>query len=346
MVAVLDVHRDVSAQACQTAPLEAKVPQVHQNHIVVRPRSGKTRLLYTRGLWEAPKQQTVSVHRELPWGWVHNGKSDMHAIVTFLAERGIIQGDATDDCRWATAVCKQADTILCSVDYRRAPEHPFPTAVEDGADAIMYIFDNAKSLGIDKDKIGVSGFSAGGNMAFTTTLRLQDALLRRRGAEPPTVSSDAPVVLEHEHRIVKVIIGWYPSTDFTRPRDERRKTNIRPDKELPRFFTKLFDLSYLHPPKEVKLDSPYLSPGVASDDLLSFLPEEILMYCCEWDELRAEGERFRDRIRGLGKTVHFKLIEGVPHGWDKAPNPFHEDEKAKELYQEACGHIKRVFFGQ
>ncbi|KAG8938261.1 hypothetical protein FRC00_000396, partial [Tulasnella sp. 408] len=76
-------------------------------------------------------------------------------IVNFHAG-GFVLGVATDDCRWATAVCEQADTIVCSVDYRRAPEHPFPTAVDDGADAVMWIWDHADELGIDGDRIGVS----------------------------------------------------------------------------------------------------------------------------------------------------------------------------------------------
>ncbi len=183
-------------------------------------------------------------------------------------------------------------------------------------------------------------------MSLTVPLRLQDALLRRRGAEPPNVSSDAAVVLPHEHRAVKMIIAWYPSTDFTNPREERRKTNVRPDKELPRFFTKMFDASYLHPPKDLKLDSPFLSPGVAPDELLRFMPEDIVMYTCEWDELLAEGMRFHERMKKLGKRIKYRMINGVPHGWDKSPNPFKADAVAAQAYEEACKDIKRVFYGE
>ncbi|KIO26811.1 hypothetical protein M407DRAFT_14993 [Tulasnella calospora MUT 4182] len=256
---------------------------------------------------------------------------------------GFTLGAATDDCRWATAVCEQADTIVCSVDYRRAPEHPFPTAVEDGTDAVMWIWDHADELGIDGDRVGVSGFSSGGNLAITVPLMLQDVLLRRRGAEPPQVSSDAPFGLPREHRAVKLIVAWYPTTDYTEPREERRKIIDHPEKQMPKFFPKLFDASYLHPANEVKLDSPYLSPAVASDELLQLLPDDILMYTCEWDELLDEGKRVKDRVEKLGKKIKYKMIEGVQHGWDKNPNPFKVDPIAQEVYAEACKEIRRVF---
>lgn len=257
---------------------------------------------------------------------------------------GFTIGSATDDARWATTVVQQTDSIVCSVDYRLAPEHPFPTAVEDGADAVLYIWDHAEDLGIDRNKIGVSGFSAGGNMCFTVPLRLQDILLRRRGAEPPEVSSDAPRVLEQEHKVVKGIFAFYPSLDFTKSREERRLSNPHA-RRLPKWYPKLFDKAYLFPRLELKLDSPYLSPGVASNELLRFLPEDgISIYTCEYDSLLVEAKVFTKRLRGLGKTVRYKMVEGAMHGWDKMPNAVRgEHASATELYREACEEIRRLF---
>ncbi|KAG8942179.1 hypothetical protein FRC00_011977, partial [Tulasnella sp. 408] len=159
------------------------------------------------------------------------------------------------------------------------------------------------------------------------------------------VSSDAPVAAPREHHAIKLIVAWYPNTDYTEGREQRRKIITHPDKEIPRFLWNLFDASYLHPQKEVKLDSPYLSPAVASDEVLQLLPEEILMYTCEWDELVEEGKRLKDRVKKLGKKIKYKMIEGVPHGWDKNPNPFKVDPIAQEVYAEACKEIRRVFHG-
>lgn len=112
-------------------------------------------------------------------------------------------------------------------------------------------------------------------------------------------------------------------------------------------FTDLFDASYLHPHQEVIMSSPYLSPGLAPDEMLRELPEHIIMYTCEWDELLMEAERFRDRlVNELGKKVTYRKVEGVAHAWDKSLNPFWDDPKRTEIYGEACSHLKRAFDGQ
>ncbi|KFY31275.1 hypothetical protein V493_01250 [Pseudogymnoascus sp. VKM F-4281 (FW-2241)] len=144
---------------------------------------------------------------------------------------------------------------------------------------------------------------------------------------------------------VVVIMSWYPAIDFaTNTREERRKTNIRPDKELPKFFTQLFDASYLYPPHGVSLSDSYLSPGVAPDDILRALPEDIIICTCEWDGLRAEAERFKDRlIRVLKKRVQYRMITGVSHAWDKSPNLFERSLAREQAYREACIEVKRIF---
>lgn len=283
----------------------------------------------------SPRKGNIKLVFYLPDGYTRGSEQRWPVIVNFHGG-GFTLGAATDDARWAMAVCHNVGAVLVSVAYRRAPEKPFPTAVEDGADAILWLLDHAAELSLDSERLGVSGFSAGGNMALTATLRLQDALLRRAGA------SDADLTGARRHA-VKLVASWYPSTDYTRARAERRASSVRPDKALPGFFTRLFDKSYLHPPRDVALDSPYLSPGVADDALLALLPYELLVWTCEWDMLHDEGERFRARMAALGKRVGGRTISGVPHAWDRAPNPLREDATMREVYAEACEEIRRIF---
>ncbi|KAJ9615666.1 hypothetical protein H2200_001742 [Cladophialophora chaetospira] len=85
---------------------------------------------------------------------------------------GFCLGEPTDDKYWARVVMQHTNCIFVSVGYRRAPEHPFPVPVDDCAEAIMFIGDHAEELHIDQTNVALSGFSAGGNLAFTSALRL------------------------------------------------------------------------------------------------------------------------------------------------------------------------------
>ncbi|KAF8247138.1 hypothetical protein K440DRAFT_654903 [Wilcoxina mikolae CBS 423.85] len=240
---------------------------------------------------------------------------------------GFTLGTSHDDARWCSAVTSSLNAVVISVDYRLAPECPFPTAVEDGTDVLLWLHTHAAEFHLDPTRVGISGFSAGGNMCFSVPLRLLS--LQR----PETVK-------------IVAIAAFYPSTDFTATREARRKTNIRPDRELPRVFTDLFDASYLYPPHEISVENPFLSPAKAGDgEVCEVLAgTEVSLVLCEWDELRAEGERWGERLRGLGVGVWCELVEGVTHGWDKSPNPVWEDEKARGVYRRVCGRIGRAFY--
>ncbi|KAH7104578.1 alpha/beta-hydrolase [Auriculariales sp. MPI-PUGE-AT-0066] len=297
-----------------------------------RPPSPSFRLRVPTTL--SPRRGRIDLVFYTPQGYRRGSRERWPVIVNFHGG-GFVLGGPEDDARWAAAVVSKARAVVVSVGYRRAPENPFPTAVEDGADAMLYLIDHAVELSLDPDRLGTSGFSAGGNMALTATLRLEDALLRRAGSSSQNYTAS--------HRsAVKLIVAWYPPLDYTCPRADRIASCSRPDKTLPAFFTKLFDSSYLHPPRDIMLDSPYLSPGIASDTLLGLLPNELLLYLCRWDMLCAEGERFRNRMKALGKSVGGRTIEDVAHAWDRSPNPLHTDKVMEEVYDEACAEIRRV----
>lgn len=320
---------------------------------------------------------------------------------------GFTLGSPHDDARWCGTVVTECNAVVVSVDYRLAPEHPFPTAVEDGVDAVMWIHKHAEELGIDKNKILLSGFSSGANMAFTVPLRLYDQLTgfhrdESDGApakhdygynrtfgntefdrpssanwdsnsssstqgpprtteqiidpnEPPPAMPGKPNKtsttfmersLDEDPKIrIRGIVPWYPSLDYTRTREERRATCVRTDQELAALFTNLFDDSYLYPPKDVSLDSPYLSPGIAPTSLLrNALPNDIIMHTCEWDMLLDEGQAFHQRLisHEIDKNVIYTMVPEVPHGWDKAPNPLKPTPGVKEYYLKACKEMRRV----
>jgi acetyl esterase/lipase len=87
---------------------------------------------------------------------------------------GFTLGSGTDDARWASTVINSVDAVLVSVEYRLAPEYPFSVGVEDGTDALIYLASHAEELRLDPHRMALSGFSAGGNFAFTVPLMLHD----------------------------------------------------------------------------------------------------------------------------------------------------------------------------
>ena len=114
-------------------------------------------------------------------------------------------------------------------------------------------------------------------------------------------------------------------------------------------LTNLFDASYLHPKCDIDLSDPYLSPAAADDALLSAAyPEDIILYTCEYDMLNAEGVAFGERLSSpaVGKILHGGVIKGVPHAFDKKPNPISFPKAADRCYVEACSELKRIFGGR
>jgi acetyl esterase/lipase len=261
---------------------------------------------------------------------------------------GFTLGRATDDSYWAKCVLKETDAVFVSVEYRLAPKHPFPAAVDDGVDALLYLAAHASELGIDASRIALTGFSSGGNLAITVPLRLQSRLNNDAASEivniDPIRPSDSTQHLVSTQGSLHIVatFAWYPLLDFVASRAHRRAMSVIPGKTMPSFFTTLFDESYL--PDRTQRSSPFASPERACDEILAAgLPHDIFLYTCEWDMLHQEGQRFVRRLERMGKKVRTMMIEKVPHAWDKSPNPFRDQGKIDVFYNEACGEMKAIF---
>lgn len=339
-------------------------------HRLAPPRPGHPQFERSIPARVSERKGTFKLHFYTPRNY-ENQKSlgiKKYPVVINFHGGGFTLGSPLDDARWCKTVVDEVGAVVVSVDYRLAPEHPFPTAVEDGCDAIIYIAEHADELNIDVDRMAVSGFSSGGNMSFTVPLRLQSerlAWLQQHSASGSASDSSsnndlaktsakqllkahdggaASVVTDDMGKEIKLkaIVSWYPSTDYTHTREQRRMTCVRKDQELPSLFTDLFDESYLQPPT-MDMGNPFLSPGVAPKEMLAELPEDIIMFTCEWDMLLAEGERLRDRLRDeVGKNIRYHMVPGVPHGWDKAPNPIKPTPGVYTHYLTACKELRKV----
>ena len=101
--------------------------------------------------------------RERPSGallWLHGG--------------GLIAGSAAVENAYCSDVAAEAGIVVVGVDYRLAPEFPFPAALEDCYAALLRLFEQATSLGVDPDRIAVGGASAGGGLAAAVSQLARD----------------------------------------------------------------------------------------------------------------------------------------------------------------------------
>src|SRR4051794_4550201 len=94
--------------------------------------------------------------------------------VLFLHGGGFVAGDLDSEHGMAVRTACDADCAIVSVDYRLAPEHPYPAALEDGWTALQWMAATAGELGIDTDRLAVAGGSAGANLAAAISLLARD----------------------------------------------------------------------------------------------------------------------------------------------------------------------------
>jgi acetyl esterase len=190
-----------------------------------------------------------------------------------------------DQCDgWCRELCVGAGCIVISVDYRLAPEYPFPTATEDSYASLCWAFEHHAEFGIDPSRISVGGASAGGNLATVVALMARD----RKGPQP----------------IFQLL--ELPTTDLTmsQPSIEQYGEGYLPTRKALR---EIHDF-YLSDPQQVT--HPYVSPLLAPD--LSGLPPTLIM-TAEFDPLRDEGEAYGQRLKEAGVPTTIKRWEGLIH---------------------------------
>nr|MBA2282845.1 alpha/beta hydrolase [Acidimicrobiia bacterium] len=180
--------------------------------------------------------------------------------------------DAT--CR---KLCRGAGVVVVSVDYRLAPEHPYPAGLEDAWAGLEWVAANAAVLGVDGERLAVGGDSAGGNLAALVALRARDL--------------GAPI-LRHQLLV-------YPATDLRmgHPSIAENGDGYFLTREAMSWFAD----HYLGPDRSHGDPAdPAVSPLLA-DDLLGVAPGHVIT--AELDPLRDEGDAYAARLADAGVAV-------------------------------------------
>jgi len=212
----------------------------------------------------------------------------MPAVIYFHGG-GFFMGGLDETDHVVRQIAKDADVVVVNVNYHHSPEFKFPVAVNDAYAALCWVAANAARLGIDPDRIVLSGDSAGGNLTIVTCL-----MARERGG--PAIRFQAPI---------------YPSLDLrTRP-----KYASREQWGGGKFILRNDDIEWMLDHYLVSRDqgddwraSPILAQTYAG------LPAALVV-TADHDPLADEGKLYADRLSADGVTVEYASFEGTFHGF-------------------------------
>ena len=209
--------------------------------------------------------------------------SPLPALIYFHGGGFVLGGlDMVD--RTCRAMANASGCVVISVDYRLAPEHPFPAAADDAFAATQFVAEHAADFGVDPSLIAVGGDSAGGNLATVVALRARDA-------GGPALAFQLLV---------------YPLVDFT-DHDSGSMREFAEGHFLTTAIMDYFADHYL--PPGVDRRQPWVSPLKAN--LAGLPPASVLTAEC--DPLRDQGEAFAARLKQAGVQTALKRYDGMIH---------------------------------
>jgi acetyl esterase len=210
-----------------------------------------------------------------------------HPLLVYYHGGGFTFGDLDTHDGVCRMLCHHAGAHILSIDYRLAPEEPFPAAVEDARAALRWAHANAHELGADEHRIGVGGDSAGGNLAAVVS-----QLAARDGGPAP---------------VLQLLI--YPVTDFTgrrRSRDVFGEGFLLTSADMDGF-----ERSYLGA-ATTQASDPRASPLLA-ESLSGLAPA--LVVTAGFDPLRDEGEDYAKALQAAGTPATLRRFPGFMHAF-------------------------------
>ena len=207
------------------------------------------------------------------------------AIVYFHGG-GWVTGDLDTHDGTCRLLADVTGCVVVAVDYRLAPEHPFPAAIDDAVAAYVWVHRHSGELSVQPGRVGVMGDSAGGNLSAALALQA-------RGLDVPPPAAQGLV---------------YPAVDL-----EMRAAShesVGSGFGLDRAAIEWFRSQYLPSPDDWR--SPRVSP-LAAGDLSGLAPA--LVVTAGFDPLRDEGKAYADALAAAGVPVRYRCYDDMIHGF-------------------------------
>jgi acetyl esterase len=290
-------------------------PFEHADHRVVRDAYAATTAAYRHRSGEL--ENVVEAGFDGPGGKIQvriyrprNDRDGGLPCLVYFHGGGWVVGDLDTHDHVCRYLAHGAGALVIAVDYRLAPEHKFPAALDDCVAAVQWVADAADVLGVDRERIAIGGDSAGGNLAAATAIVLRD--------------NGGPALA------LQLLI--YPATDFTADNDSLRDNanGYLLTRDAMAIFTDL----YL-PDHEARSD-PRASPQLHNNH--ARLPRAFVQ-TAEFDPLRDEARTYAETLMAAGCPVEYKCYPGMVHGFVRMGGRV---DAALTALDDACGVLREA----
>ncbi|KAH8786323.1 putative carboxylesterase [Hyaloscypha sp. PMI_1271] len=255
------------------------------------------------------KGRAIKIHVYNPGGEAGSTRGEPHPVlINFYGSGFALQYHGADDgfCRF---VATHTSHVVLDVQYRVAPENPFPAAVNDAEDAVKYVLGHPDEY--QTSYVSLCGFSSGGTLALVTSTLFP-------------------------HGTFQSLIGFYPSPSMAGD-PGGRKAPV-PGRERSSFWTKVFREAYI---REKDARDPRISPVFA--DTTNF-PQKMLIFTADHDVSATEMEALAERIKieghAGGRSVVVRRMEDCDHAFDKNKKRENQMEAGQEAYTQVADFLK------
>lgn len=198
---------------------------------------------------------------------------------------GMCAGSAEIDEFLCKAICEQADCVVINVDYRLAPEHPFPQGLDDAYDTIRYVLSHAEAFSVNEDKVALGGQSAGANLAAACSIRAN------RSGE----------------FLYDGLVLCYAGLSFAPREDKKNIPGITPKKT-----GALYAACYARGGGDMR--DPLASPLFAAPEDVRDTPGALII-SAQLDNLRLDSEDYAWLLIHEGIPVAYKQFQNCVHGF-------------------------------
>lgn len=233
-----------------------------------------------------------------------NTSSKPRPLLLYLHGGGWCFGSIMSCSRFCTELCTNSDIMVAALDYRLAPEYPFPCALEDCTEALQFLVREATRLGINPKLISLGGDSSGGNLAIVTALQ--------------------------SNKAVHSLLLFYPVTNICPPYRASWQTYSEGygcDAQIMEAFADAYVPT-------TKRSNPLVSPLLLPDTEISRLPRTLLV-AAQRDVLYDQGKQFVERMRRQHVPAKHVTLVGSIHLFITVPGQdeafWHSVKLAKEF---------------